>query len=279
MKLNATTEMLPVTYRQFSALHPFAPLDQTQGYQQLFEELEDMLCEITGFDAVSLQPNAGSQGEYSGLLCIRMYHESRGQGHRNVCLIPASSHGTNPASAQMAGLKVVVVACDEAGNVDVEDLRAKSSLHADSLAALMITYPSTHGVFEEAIVEICDIVHQHGGQVYMDGANLNALVGICRPGKIGPDVLHINLHKTFCIPHGGGGPGMGPIGWRASGAVFAGPPSGRWCQSSGGWPGNCRYDFGGPLGVGQHSADILGLHRDDGRTRSEAGHASRNLEC
>jgi len=212
MKLNATTEMLPVTYRQFSAMHPFAPLDQAQGYMQLFEELEEWLCEITGFDAVSLQPNAGSQGEYTGLLCIRKYHETRGEGRRDVCLIPSSAHGTNPASAVMAGLNVVVVGCDRNGNVDVEDLRAKAREHSERLAALMITYPSTHGVFEEAIREICDVVHEHGGQVYMDGANLNALVGVCRPGHIGADVAHINLHKTFCIPHGGGGPGMGPIG-------------------------------------------------------------------
>ena len=220
MKLNGTTEMIPVTWRQFSAMHPFAPLDQTQGYQQLFEELEDMLCEVTGFDAVSLQPNAGSQGEYSGLLTIRKYHESRGEGHRLVCLIPASAHGTNPASAIMAGMKVVVVACDEAGNVDLPDLKAKAAQHANDLAALMITYPSTHGVFEEAIREICEIVHDHGGQIYFDGANLNALLGICRPGKIGADVSHMNLHKTFCIPHGGGGPGMGPIGVRAHLAPF-----------------------------------------------------------
>ncbi|MEE8506309.1 MAG: aminomethyl-transferring glycine dehydrogenase, partial [Kiloniellales bacterium] len=212
MKLNATTEMIPVTWRDFSAMHPFAPLDQTQGYQQLFEELEDMLCEVTGFDAVSLQPNAGSQGEFSGLLVIRKYHEANGQGHRNVCLIPASSHGTNPASAHMAGLEVVVVACDDHGNVDVGDLKAKAAKHAESLAALMITYPSTHGVFEESIRQICGIVHEHGGQVYLDGANLNALLGVCRPAEIGADVMHMNLHKTFCIPHGGGGPGMGPIG-------------------------------------------------------------------
>ncbi len=212
MKLNATTEMIPVTWRDFSAMHPFAPLDQTQGYQQLFEELEDMLCEVTGFDAVSLQPNAGSQGEYSGLLVIRKYHGANGQGHRNVCLIPASAHGTNPASAQMAGLEVVVVACDDHGNVDVADLKAKAAEHAESLAALMITYPSTHGVFEESIRQICGIVHEHGGQVYLDGANLNALLGLCRPAEIGADVMHMNLHKTFCIPHGGGGPGMGPIG-------------------------------------------------------------------
>ena len=212
MKLNATTEMTPVTYRQFSALHPFAPLDQTQGYQQLFEELEEWLCECTGFDAISLQPNAGSQGEYAGLLTIRKYHESRGDGHRDICLIPESAHGTNPASAIMAGLKVVGVSCDEQGNVDIADLRAKAGQHARQLTTLMITYPSTHGVFEDSIREICQIVHGNGGQVYMDGANLNALLGVCRPGKIGADVAHINLHKTFCIPHGGGGPGMGPIG-------------------------------------------------------------------
>ncbi len=212
MKLNATTEMIPITWRQFSHMHPFAPLDQTQGYQQLFEELEEMLCAVTGFDAVSLQPNAGSQGEFAGLLVIRKYHASRDEAHRDVCLIPASAHGTNPASAQMAGMKVVVVACDDAGNVDVADLKAKAAEHAANLAALMITYPSTHGVFEEAIREICEAIHAHGGQVYMDGANLNALLGVCRPGAIGADVSHMNLHKTFCIPHGGGGPGVGPIG-------------------------------------------------------------------
>ena len=212
MKLNATTEMIPVTWRNFGAMHPFAPLDQTQGYQQLFEELEAMLCEVTGFEAVSLQPNAGSQGEYAGLLVIRKYHDSRGESDRDICLIPASAHGTNPASANLAGLKVVVVACDEQGNVDVADLKLKAAEHAVSLAALMITYPSTHGVFEESIREICQAVHDHGGQVYLDGANLNALLGVCRPGEIGADVCHINLHKTFSIPHGGGGPGMGPIG-------------------------------------------------------------------
>ena len=220
MKLNATTEMRPVTWRQFSAMHPFAPLDQAQGYRQLVEELKDMLCELTGFDAVSMQPNAGSQGEYAGLLAIRKYHESRGEGGRDVCLIPASAHGTNPASAQMAGLRVVVVDCDEGGNVDVADLKAKAAEHADRLAALMITYPSTHGVFEEAIVDICDAIHDHGGQVYFDGANLNALLGICRPAEIGADVSHMNLHKTFCIPHGGGGPGMGPIGVKSHLAPF-----------------------------------------------------------
>ena len=212
MKLNATSELLPVSIRDFANLHPFAPLDQTQGYQQLFEELEAMLCEITGFEAVSLQPNAGSQGEYAGLLCIRAYHQRNNETHRDVCLIPSSAHGTNPASAIMAGFDVVIIGCDENGNVDLDDLQSKASQHQDRLAALMITYPSTHGVFEEGIREICRIVHDQGGQVYMDGANLNALVGLCRPGEIGADVAHINLHKTFAIPHGGGGPGMGPIG-------------------------------------------------------------------
>ncbi len=220
MKLNATTEMIPITWRQFSALHPFAPLEQTQGYQQLFEELEAWLCEITGFDAMSLQPNAGSQGEYTGLLTIRSYHEAQGEAHRNVCLIPSSAHGTNPASAIMAGMSVVVVGCDQNGNVDLEDLERKAAQHKDQLAALMITYPSTHGVFEEAIRDICRIVHEHGGQVYLDGANLNALLGICRIGEIGADVAHLNLHKTFCIPHGGGGPGMGPIGVKRHLAPF-----------------------------------------------------------
>jgi glycine dehydrogenase len=212
MKLNATSEMIPVTWPEFGNLHPFAPSDQTKGYQKLFSDLETWLAEITGFAAVSLQPNAGSQGEYAGLLAIRAYHESRNQGHRDVCLIPTSAHGTNPASAVIAGFKVVPVACDENGNVRVDDLKAKADQHANNLAALMVTYPSTHGVFEEAIKEICDIVHTHGGQVYMDGANMNAQVGLTRPGDIGADVCHLNLHKTFCIPHGGGGPGMGPIG-------------------------------------------------------------------
>lgn len=220
MKLNATSELLPLGFRDFTALHPFAPLDQTQGYQQLFEELEDMLCEITGFDAVSLQPNAGSQGEYAGLLCIRAYHHANKEAHRRICLIPSSAHGTNPASAVMAGMKVVVVGCDDNGNIDVDELRATAEKHREELAALMVTYPSTHGVFEEAIREICDIIHDNGGQVYMDGANLNALVGLCRPAEIGADVAHINLHKTFAIPHGGGGPGMGPIGVKSHLARF-----------------------------------------------------------
>jgi glycine dehydrogenase len=220
MKLNAATEMQAVSYHEFNGLHPFAPLYQTLGYQQLFAELEDMLCDLTGFAAFSLQPNAGSQGEYTGLLVIRKYHEVNGQGQRNICLIPASAHGTNPASAVMAGLKVVVVACDENGNVSLDDLRVKLAEYQHTLAALMITYPSTHGVFEEAFREICMLVHQHGGQVYLDGANFNALVGLSRPGKIGADVAHLNLHKTFCIPHGGGGPGVGPIGVGAHLAPF-----------------------------------------------------------
>jgi glycine dehydrogenase len=211
MKLNATTEMYPVTWPEIAHIHPFAPVEQTKGYQQLFERLECWLAEITGFEATSLQPNAGSQGEYTGLLVIRAYHHSRGDNHRNVCLIPGSAHGTNPASAVLAGMKVVVVRTDSDGNIDVEDLRKKVSQNKDNLAALMVTYPSTHGVFEAAIVEICQIVHDSGGQVYLDGANMNALVGIAQPGKFGADVCHLNLHKTFCIPHGGGGPGMGPI--------------------------------------------------------------------
>jgi glycine dehydrogenase len=212
MKLNATSEMLPVTSPEFARLHPFAPPDQTKGYWKLFKDLEKWLANITGFSAVSLQPNAGSQGEYAGLLVIRAYHESREQGHRNVCLIPTSAHGTNPASAVFAGMNVVPVACDANGSIELADLKSKAAEHKEDLAALMITYPSTHGVFEEDVKEICKIVHAHGGLVYMDGANMNAQVGLCRPGDIGADVCHLNLHKTFCIPHGGGGPGMGPIG-------------------------------------------------------------------
>lgn len=212
MKLNATTEMIPITWPEFANIHPFAPADQAVGYRELIEDLEQKLAIITGYAAVSVQPNAGSQGEYAGLLVIRAYHESRGEAHREICLIPSSAHGTNPASAQMAGMQVVVVACDDDGNIDIEDLKAKAAAHADNLGALMVTYPSTHGVFEESIREICDIIHQHGGQVYLDGANLNAMVGVCYPGKFGSDVSHLNLHKTFCIPHGGGGPGVGPIG-------------------------------------------------------------------
>ena len=212
MKLNAAAEMFPVSWPEFAKIHPFAPVKQTRGYQILFQQLEDWLAEITGFAGISLQPNAGSQGEYAGLLVIRAYHESRGDAHRNFCLIPTSAHGTNPASAVMAGMKVVAVACDTNGNIDMTDLRAKAEAHKNDLSALMITYPSTHGVFEETIREICEIIHANGGQVYMDGANMNAQVGLTSPGFIGADVCHLNLHKTFCIPHGGGGPGVGPIG-------------------------------------------------------------------
>jgi len=215
MKLNATTQMMPISWPEFARIHPFAPASQLAGYRALIDDLEDMLCRATGYDAVSFQSNAGSQGEFAGLLVIRAYHGSRGQGGRDICLIPSSAHGTNPASAVMAGLRVVVVDCDDAGNIDIDDLRAKAKAHAGALAALMVTYPSTHGVFEESIRDICAIVHDNGGQVYLDGANLNALLGVSRPAELGADVSHMNLHKTFCIPHGGGGPGMGPIGVRA----------------------------------------------------------------
>jgi glycine dehydrogenase len=215
MKLNATTEMAPITWPEFADLHPFAPPEQAEGYAELFAELEAALCEITGYDAVSLQPNAGSQGELAGLLAIRAYHAQRGDGDRTVCLIPSSAHGTNAASAVMAGMRVVVVACDDDGNVDFDDLKAKAHEHAADLAALMVTYPSTHGVFEAHIGDVCDVVHECGGQVYLDGANLTALVGLARPGRFGADVSHLNLHKTFCIPHGGGGPGVGPVAVRA----------------------------------------------------------------
>ncbi len=220
MKLNATSEMVPVTWPEFSNIHPFAPNDQTVGYREMIDQLEAMLCAATGYDAVSLQPNAGSQGEYAGLLIIQAYHQSRGDHHRNIVLIPSSAHGTNPASASMVGLEVVVVACDENGNVDLVDLKAKAEKHSANLAAAMVTYPSTHGVFEEGIRELCDIVHSHGGQVYVDGANMNALVGVAAPGKFGGDVSHLNLHKTFCIPHGGGGPGVGPVAVGAHLAPF-----------------------------------------------------------
>jgi glycine dehydrogenase len=211
MKLNAASEMAPVTWPQFAALHPFAPAAQAKGYAVILSQLGKWLEEITGFDAVSFQPNSGAQGEYAGLLAIRHYQAALGQGHRDVCLIPSSAHGTNPASAQMMGMKIMVVACDSQGNVDIADLRAKLQTHRDQLSSLMVTYPSTHGVFESAIKDICKMVHDAGGQVYMDGANLNAQAGLTRPGDIGADVCHMNLHKTFCIPHGGGGPGMGPI--------------------------------------------------------------------
>jgi glycine dehydrogenase len=220
MKLNASAEMIPVTWPEFGALHPLAPADQARGYAELFDNLQRWLCEITGYDAVSLQPNSGAQGEYAGLLAIRAYHRSRGEGHRDICLIPSSAHGTNPASAQMVGMEVVVVKCDEHGNVDIDDLRAKAEQHSQNLAAVMVTYPSTHGVFEAQISTLCQIIHAHGGQVYLDGANMNAQVGVSRPGEYGADVSHLNLHKTFCIPHGGGGPGVGPIGVKAHLAPF-----------------------------------------------------------
>ena len=220
MKLNATSTMIPITWPEFARIHPFAPEAQTEGYRQLIAGLERMLCQITGYAAVSMQPNAGSQGEYAGLLVIRAWHRSRGEGERNICLIPASAHGTNPASAQMAGMQVVVVACDKEGNVDFADLRAKAAQHGGKLAAIMVTYPSTHGVFEAGITEICDVVHAHGGQVYIDGANLNAMVGLCAPGRFGGDLSHLNLHKTFGIPHGGGGPGVGPLAVAAHLAPF-----------------------------------------------------------
>ncbi|MEO0972744.1 MAG: aminomethyl-transferring glycine dehydrogenase subunit GcvPB, partial [Pseudomonadota bacterium] len=215
MKLNATAQMLPITWPEFSQIHPFAPADQRAGYTALIDDLSAKLCAITGFDGLSMQPNSGAQGEYAGLLTIRGYHHDRGDKHRDVCLIPSSAHGTNPASAAMCGMRVVVVATRKDGNIDVDDFRAKAQAHGEHLAAAMITYPSTHGVFEETIREVCDVVHEHGGQVYLDGANLNALVGLARPGDFGADVCHLNLHKTFCIPHGGGGPGMGPIGVKA----------------------------------------------------------------
>jgi len=220
MKLNATAEMIPVTWPEFANLHPFCPLDQAEGYQIMINELHDWLVNITGYDAVSLQPNSGAQGEYAGLIAIRKYHESRGDAHRNVCLIPSSAHGTNPASAQMASMKIVVVNCDKNGNIDMEDLKAKAEEVSENLSCAMITYPSTHGVYEETIRELCDIIHEHGGQVYMDGANMNAQVGVTSPGFIGSDVSHLNLHKTFCIPHGGGGPGVGPIGVKSHLAPF-----------------------------------------------------------
>jgi glycine dehydrogenase len=220
MKLNATSEMMPVTWPSFSQIHPLAPEEQWAGYARLIEDTERMMCAATGYAAVSLQPNAGSQGEYAGLLVIRAYHESRGESHRNICLIPSSAHGTNPASAQMAGLQVIVVNCDVNGNVDLNDLKAKAEQHSNNLAAIMITYPSTHGVFEEGVQELCEIIHHHGGQVYIDGANMNALVGTAAPGHFGGDVSHLNLHKTFCIPHGGGGPGVGPVAVRSHLAPF-----------------------------------------------------------
>ena len=237
MKLNAAAEMFPVTWEKVAALHPFVPIHQARGYQELFSQLQAWLAEITGFAAVSLQPNAGSQGEYAGLLVIRKYHKSRGEERRDACLIPTSAHGTNPASATMAGLRVIPVECDSSGNIDLGDLELKIQTHRETLAALMVTYPSTHGVFEESIEEICAKVHAAGGMVYMDGANMNAQVGLCRPAEVGADVCHLNLHKTFCIPHGGGGPGVGPICVAQSLAPFL--------------PGHSMINIGGPEAVGE----------------------------
>ncbi|MEL7145233.1 MAG: aminomethyl-transferring glycine dehydrogenase, partial [Bacteroidota bacterium] len=244
MKLNATTEMIPVTWPELGSMHPFAPVAQTGGYQQMFLELESWLCEITGFDAVSLQPNSGAQGEFAGLMVIRAFHLHNGDDHRNIAIIPSSAHGTNPASAVMAGMKVVIVKCDEKGNIDLDDLKLKVEEHKENLAALMVTYPSTHGVFEESIIEICELIHANGGQVYMDGANMNAQVGLTSPANIGADVCHLNLHKTFCIPHGGGGPGMGPIGVGAHLAPFL--------------PGNVLVETGGEHAITGISAAPMG---------------------
>ena len=219
MKLNAASELCAMSWPEFANIHPFVPVDQARGYLEMIEELADLLSKVTGFSATSLQPNSGAQGEYAGLLVIRKFHESRGDKNRKVCLIPVSAHGTNPASAVMAGMQVVLVNCDADGNIDLEDLCEKAELHSDNLAALMITYPSTHGVFEESIREICQVVHNFGGQVYLDGANLNAQIGLCRPGCYGPDVAHLNLHKTFAIPHGGGGPDGADCSCRASKGV------------------------------------------------------------
>ncbi len=281
MKLNATSEMFPVTWPEFGKLHPFAPADQTKGYAKMFAQLEKWLGEITGFAAVSLQPNAGSQGEYAGLLVIRAYHESRGEGHRNICLIPTSAHGTNPASAAMCNFKVVAVACDANGNIDVADLKAKAAEHSANLAALMVTYPSTHGVFETSIKSICKTIHDHGGQVYMDGANMNAQVGLTSPGFIGADVCHLNLHKTFCIPHGGGGPGMGPIGVAKHlveflpGHVFAQDPKSQTPKPSC-WRRQC-----GAVGQREHPRHLVDVYPHDGprrtHSRDEVRHPQRQL--
>jgi glycine dehydrogenase len=244
MKLNATTEMIPVTWPEFGQIHPFAPADQVKGYELLFIELSQWLCKVTGFDAMSLQPNSGAQGEYAGLMVIRAYHQARGDHHRNIALIPSSAHGTNPASAVMAGMQVVIVKCDERGNIDIADLKSKAEEHSAQLSALMVTYPSTHGVFEEGIIEICEIIHRHGGKVYMDGANMNAQVGLTSPARIGADVCHLNLHKTFCIPHGGGGPGMGPIGVTKDLAPYL--------------PGHTQVSTGGQLAIPAISAAPFG---------------------
>ena len=274
MKLNATAEMMPLTWPEFANLHPFAPEGQAQGYATMIAELAAMLRKITGYDAISFQPNSGAQGEFSGLLAIRAWHRSRGQGGRTVCLIPASAHGTNPASAHMAGMEVVVVRCNEDGNVDIDDLRAKASAHADRLAAIMLTYPSTHGVFEEGVREICDIVHDHGGQVYLDGANLNAQVGLARPADYGADVGHLNLHKTFAIPHGGGGPGAGPIGVKAHLQPFL--PGHPFAARSAGRGGTGRRRALRFRVDPRHFLDVL---PHDGRTWSDGGDRVRTPQC
>jgi glycine dehydrogenase len=268
MKLNAAAEMEPISWTGFADLHPFAPREQAEGYRRLIADLEDWLAEITGYDAVSVQPNAGAQGEFAGLLAIRRYHEDRGEGHRDVVLIPDSAHGTNAASAAMVGYRIVVTACDEAGNVDLDDVRAKLADHGDHLAAVMITYPSTHGVFEETITELCEVVHAHGGQVYLDGANLNAMMGLAWPGRFGADVSHLNLHKTFCIPHGGGGPGVGPVACREHLAPYlpnspvvgeAGPETGVGAISAAPW---------GSAGILPISWAFIALMGPDGLTRA-----------
>ena len=263
MKLNATSEMIPITWPEFAHIHPFAPAEQRAGYDLLRRELESWLCEATGYAGVSLQPNAGSQGEYAGLLAIRAWHAARGEAGRTVCLIPESAHGTNPASAQMVGMQVVVTKCDADGNVDLADLEAKCQQHRERLAAVMITYPSTYGVFESRVKELCAIVHRHGGRVYVDGANMNALVGVAAPGEFGGDVSHLNLHKTFCIPHGGGGPGVGPVCVVADlvpylpGHAASGQPR----------PGR-RRGLGGAARQRRGAADQLDVHADDGRRRA-----------
>ena len=275
MKLNAAAEMLPITWPGFAGLHPFVPVEQALGYQEIFGDLERMLCDITGFAAVSLQPNSGAQGELAGLMVIRAYHRARGDAHRTVALIPSSAHGTNPASAVMAGMKVVVVACDANGNVDLGDLRAKAEQHKDTLAALMVTYPSTHGVYEDAIREICEVVHAHGGQVYMDGANMNAQVGLTSPALIGADVCHLNLHKTFAIPHGGGGPGMGPIGVARHLAPYL--PSHPLVTTGGGATG-IHAVSAAPWGSALHPAHLLRLHVHARRRRDDRRDAVRDPE-
>ena len=269
MKLNATSEMIPITWPEFAHVHPFAPRDQLQGYAELDEQLRAWLCEATGYAGISLQPNAGSQGEYAGLLAIKAFHESTGQGHRNICLIPSSAHGTNPASAQMVGMQVVVTACDANGNVDLADLQAKCEQHSANLACVMITYPSTHGVFEMQVKELCALVHQHGGRVYVDGANMNALVGVAAPGEFGGDVSHLNLHKTFCIPHGGGGPGVGPgVRGGRPGALPARPQGRRPAGAHG------RRRVGRAAGQCRGAADQLDVLPDDGRRGPDAGDRS-----